>query len=618
MILKSYRVRDFKSVTDSGEIRVDEMITALVGKNESGKTACLEALFRLKAIPGSGHHDSFDPLRDFPRSRFAAEQANVPGLIPIEATFELAEADIEAVAEAVGSGVLTSTDLTVRRSYSNQRVHVFNSDDAKAIPFFLSRHSVDPKLVEGAETLSVAADKLAETGGVAEEALAELREVDVRATISRVLDERLPQFFYFDEYSELPGRISIPHLRRAAAEGNLDAGEATAQSLLALAGVTDGTEFTREAFEERKAALEAASSLISQEVFEYWSQNKDLRVEFDVDWPTDSAEPGTGVDERPILEVRIENRRHYITLNFSERSAGFQWFFSFLAAFSSFRNQEGIVLLLDEPALGLHATAQADLLRYIEERLAPDHQVLYTTHSPFLIDPKKLDRARTVEDRDGEGTKVEEDVLKTSAETIFPLQAALGYELAQTLFVSPDNLAVEGPSDLVYLQAVSECLASSGRAGLDPRWAIVPVGGIDKLPTFIALLGVELNVAVVLDGAAGGSQKINSLIDRGIINANSVVPLATVVGASEADIEDMFEQAWYLKLVRESGAGQVTKAKLPPGGRIVPRIEAVLGKYDHYRPAKHLLANPKFIEDLDEDTLARFEELFGKLNARLS
>jgi predicted ATPase len=618
MILKTYRVRDFKSVTDSGEIRVDEKITALVGKNESGKTACLEALFRLNPVPDSGHHDSFDPLRDFPRSRYAAEQAGVPSLNPIEATFELTENDISAVADAVGPDVLTSTHLTARRTYANARILVFNSDDAKAIPFFLNRHSIDPKLVEGTDSLSAAADKLAETGGVADEVLEELRNTNVRQTIYDVLINRLPKFFYFDEYSELPGRISIPNLRRVAAEGTLDAGEATAQSLLALAGVSDGTEFTREVFEERKAALEAASSLISQEVFEYWSQNKDLRVEFDVDWPTDPASPGEGTNERPVLEVRIENRRHYITLNFSERSAGFQWFFSFLAAFSAFRSQEGIVLLLDEPALGLHATAQSDLLRYIEERLAPDHQVLYTTHSPFLIDPKKLDRARTVEDRDDEGTKVEEDVLKTSSETVFPLQAALGYELAQTLFVAPDNLAVEGPSDLVYLQAVSERLASSGRTGLDPRWVIVPVGGIDKLPTFIALLGVELNVAVVLDGAAGGSQRINSLIDRGIINAESVIPLATITEGNEADIEDMFDQAWYLKLVRESGASQVAKTKLSAGNRIVSRIEAVIGKYDHYSPAKYLLGNPKFIEDLDDATLDRFETLFKKLNEQLT
>lgn len=188
--------------------------------------------------------------------------------------------------------------------------------------------------------------------------------------------------------------------------------------------------------------------------------------------------------------------------------------------------------------------------------------MLYTTHSPFLIDPTKLGRARTVEDRDEEGTKVEEDVLATSSDTIFPLQAALGYELAQTLFIAPDNLAVEGPSDFVYLQVMSSRLAALGREGLDPRWVIVPVGGVDKLPTFVALLGVNLNVAVILDGAAGGSQKLNAMVERGLIQAKAIIPLATITGSKEADIEDMFDEAWYLKLVRDSGTGHVTKSKL--------------------------------------------------------
>lgn len=616
MILTTYRVRDFKSVTDSGEIRVDNEVTALVGKNESGKTACLEALFRLNPVPGSGHPETFDPLRDFPRARYAAEQNTVPNLIPIEATFELADDDIRAVAERVGPDVLTSSHLTARRNYANGHILVFDSDDVKAIPFFLTRHSIDPKLVEGADNLAAAADKLAETGGVAEEVLAELRDTNVRQAIYAVLFERLPKFFYFDEYSELPGRVSIPHLQRMAAAGTLDAGQATAQSLLHLAGVEDGAEFTRDVYEERKAALEAASSLISQEVFEFWSQNQNLRVDFDIDWPTD-PEPEDD-RQRPVLEVRIENLRHYITLNFSERSAGFQWFFSFLAAFSQFRNKEGIVLLLDEPALGLHATAQADLLRYIEERLAPDHQVLYTTHSPFLIDPTKLDRARTVEDRDDEGTKVESEILRTTPETVFPLQAALGYELAQTLFVAPDNMAVEGPSDLIYLQIASEQLNAAGREGLDPRWVIVPVGGADKLPTFIALLGVKLNVAVILDGAAGGSQKINKMIERGLVDAASVVPLAKVIGTSEADIEDMFDPDWYVALAKASGV-PVTKSKLKAGTRIVARIEqAIGGKYDHYQPARHLLRNPDLAEQFDDATRDRFEALFKQLNGLLS
>jgi hypothetical protein len=614
MILESYKVMDFKSVSDSNEIRVDPDVTALVGKNESGKTACLEALYRLNPVP-TGHPGSFVPLRDFPRPRFS-EQSNVGDFKAIEATFLLQPADIEAIASLVGPDVLKSTSITVTKDYDNHRVFTFSTNESAAVPFLLEARGIDPKLCEGAAGPSAAADSLEKTGGVAEETITELRGIKVRRIVREALEERLPKFFYFDEYSELPGRISIPHLQRTSAE-DLSAGQSTALSLLRLAGV-EGTEFTKDLYEERRAALEAASSLISKEVFEYWSQNQNLRVYFDIDWPSEGAENPPDENQRPVLEIRIENLRHFVTLNFSERSAGFQWFFSFLAAFSEFRRGENIVLLLDEPALGLHATAQGDLLRYFDERLAPKHQVIYSTHSPFMIDPTRLDRARTVEDRDEEGTKVQEDVFGTSRDTVFPLQAALGYELAQTLFVAPDNVVVEGPSDYVYLKAMSDKLETLGRERLDPRWTIVPVGGADKIPTFIALLGVDLNVAVVLDGAAGGTQKINSMIQKGVINEKAIVPLATITGAKNSDIEDMFNEAWYLKLVRDSGVGNVTKAKLQPGDRIVPRVEQVVGKFDHFRPSRYLMDHPSLIEKVSSTAVDRFEDLFKKLNARLS
>lgn len=616
MKVKRAHVRDYKSITDSEEVTFEGDVTCLVGKNESGKTAFLEAVYRWNPVP-TGHHENFEPLRDFPRARYARERDSVAGKEPIELTLVLDEADVAALDTEFGNGVVTETEFKRSRKYDNTWVSHIPIDEQAYVRSQLSKAGLGAGVGEDCSTVSQLVATLGShddpTPKMTELATA-LADFDLRETVRKFLRQRAPRFLYFDEYSVLPGRVSIPRLQQHAAD--LDTGERTALALLKLAGV-ETDDFAEEDYEARKAALEAASNEITREVFEYWSQNKDLLVELDLDFNSPPG-PQTGATA-PFLEIRIRNLRHGVTLNFGERSAGFVWFFSFLVAFSEYRGDEGLVLLLDEPGLGLHAAAQSDLLRYIDERLAPEHQVAYSTHSPFLVDPTKLQRVRTVEDVTGEGTKVRDDVLATSRDTVFPLQAALGYELAQTLFVGPDNIVVEGPADYLYLKVMSDHLRLLGRTPLDDRWVIVPVGGLDKIPTFIALLGAQLNVAVVMDAAAGGSQKVNNLIERGIIDPARVVPLNTITGAKEADIEDLFDESFYLSLLKQSGTGNATKSKLAPSGRIVKRVEGQLGEFDHYRPARYLLEKQvELLPNIDEPTLDRFEELFRRLNAVLS
>lgn len=106
-------------------------------------------------------------------------------------------------------------------------------------------------------------------------------------------------------------------------------------------------------------------------------------------------------------------------------------FFSFLVLFSQVEKTYGknVIILLDEPGLSLHAKAQGDLLKYFDEQLKPDHQVIYSTHSPFMINPSDLMSARTVEDvviyeADGRnpkeilGTKAGDDVLSTDRDLV--------------------------------------------------------------------------------------------------------------------------------------------------------------------------------------------------------
>jgi hypothetical protein len=580
MILKSAQVRKFRSIEDSGPVRFEPDITCLVGMNESGKTALLEAVYRANPLGRSG---GFQELRDYPRRLRGRERQAIAETVPVSVTFELQDDDIEAVWSRFGPGVLTSRELRVERTYANRSRMVVHQDRAAQ-----ARNLVDKAELEGR---------------------------DVAAELGSFLTARLPKFLYFDAFSVMPGRVSIPKLQTTP-EAELSAGERTALALLRLAGV-DAQEFTEDGYEARRAALEAAANEITDEVFEYWSQNRQLAVELDVDFHS----PGTDQPKEapPFLDVRIRNDRHRVTLNFGERSEGFVWFFSFLVAFADLRHGDHVILLLDEPGLGLHAAGQADLLRYLHERLARHHQVVYTTHSPFMVDPAHLHRTRTVEDVEGEGTKVRDGMDGASPATIQPLQAAIGYELLRPLVLGPDTLVVDGPTELLYLEVVSAFLRDAGRTGLDPRWVLVPAGGLDGAPVLATLLGTPLDLAVLLDIGAG-HRWARSLVQRGVVLPERLVAMTELTGEAEAGIEDLLGDAFYLRLLAAAGIAELSVEDVQGAGRLARRAELAMGRpLDRYRPARVLLADQhELLPLMPAEAVRRFTTLFGRLNELLS
>jgi len=563
VILKTAVVQKFRSIENSGTVRFEPDVTCLVGKNESGKTAFLEALYQ--ANPSGGTTRGFDELRDYPRRLRGRDRAQIAGTVPISATFELEDADLEAAASQAGAGALDAKELTVERTYAGGR-----------------------RLLAGEDEL---------TGEVA-----------------GLLAARLPRFLYFDGYSVLPGRVSIPRLQ-ATAEADLQPGERTALSLLRLAGVA-AEEFVESDYEVRKAALESAATMVSEEVFRYWSQNPELTVELDLDF-REAGHNGQGGP--PFLDIRIRNQRHRVTTNFGERSGGFVWFFSFVAAFSELRDTEGLVLLLDEPGLGLHAAGQADLLRYLDEQLTGGHpgdsQVVYTTHSPYMVDATRPHRVRTVEDVPGEGTRVRDGGGATSRDTVLPLTGALATALLEGLGAGPRTVLVGGVPDLVYLEVMSGYLRDGGRRGLDPAWRVLPTGGLGGLPLLSALLGGPLEAAVLLEVGAG-HPAVRALVDQGVILPERVLALTELTGQSEAGLEDLFDDAFYLHLLAATGVEELDPDALAGEGSIVRRVERATGTpVDRYRPARYLLTQQqRLLPAIGREPLHRFALVFATLD----
>jgi hypothetical protein len=395
--------------------------------------------------------------------------------------------------------------------------------------------------------------------------------------------------------------------------------------------------------QDLKNKLQGASNYLSGKILKYWSQNKHLRMNFDVR-PGLPGDP-EGMTEGTNIWGEVFDSKHLVSTGLGTRSAGFVWYFSFLAWYSAVKKKdEPLVLLLDEPGHSLHGKAQEDLLRYFEAEVVtnPKHQLFYTTHSPFMVDPQHFERVRIVQDRgidaDGplsraeDGTKVFTDVLEAGPDSLFPLQGALGYEIYQTLFIGPNSLVVEGVSDLLYIQTVSGILQAKGRMGLDSRWTITPVGGSDKVPTFVALMGSQKNlkVATLIDFQKGDQQMIENLYKKRLLKKSHVLTFADFTGNSEADIEDMFDDDFYIQLVNEEFSSSLpvklnAKDLTRHSPRILVRIEDYFGenplktgvKFNHYRPARFFAEKVSSLA-IPNPTLDRFESAFKTINALLA
>lgn len=245
-----------------------------------------------------------------------------------------------------------------------------------------------------------------------------------------------------------------------------------------------------------------------------------------------------------------------------------------------------------------------------------------------MVEPSRYEKLRAVEDR---ATRANPDLgvviqpvdVSADPDTLLPIQAALGYSINQHLFIGAGrHLTVEGGSDFVFLDRMSNHLKTLDRASLDPRLKILPMGGAGVAPAFVALLARQMEVSVLLDGDRQGkdAQRVLAQVDKGLIGKDEVVFVAEVPGAvPKADIEDLLDPEDYLRLFNWAFGTHITGAELPRAAeRIIPQLEQVHMVYDHVLPA-HALTNHReeFFDGVSARTLDLFEELFKMLNATI-
>ena len=670
MLLKKARVRQYRSIRDTGLFDVEESKTILIGPNEAGKTAVLEALQKINP-PGALRN--FDALRDYPRSEFndiVTGKVRLEDTTLVEAHFSLSREDNEAIPmefrdsvyvygrrpdnsawHALNGGPRPPKYDDLKKDLARLCAHIDSRAQSysKGIPAAatpsatlatFTKDWADSDEVTGnrATQLKVWLEKIfpqIEEGNEIEEKRYDqlLAAVDLderRNTALRILHQRRPVFVRFRDYFRVRPLIHLEHLAQRLEKDLVDDEyyDYGNQCLLRLLGFSarelsnlgkadepqmgdvEALRNYRDQLDRRSYQLNAASVRLTEELRRAWVP----------DLKRAEADRLRIVADSQYLKVVVEDDLG-VEIELDQRSEGFQWLVSFFVVFfaEAADKHRNAILLLDEPGLSLHGLKQCDFRQTIS-RLAESNQTIYTTHSPFLVGSDELNLVRVVEMTDRKiGTKVHTNITAQDPAALLPLQEALGYDLAQSLFTQQRNLILESLTDFWYVDAVAQLLRDSNMIDLNEKIALVPASSAGKVVYWATILHAhKLKVAALLDSDAAGDQAPNQ--DRLVHLLGNKAVLRTKDAYSgpveKPSIEDLLRKT-LIRVAKDDFGWDVTEAAKAQAERSIVDVFAdEISDFSKYRLAKAFMrwTRDHRASELSDNERSQWKKLIGTIN----
>mgnify|MGYP003293252992 CR=1 FL=1 len=455
MILKKYKVTNFRSVNDSGWIETDD-ITTLVGINESGKSNLLLALWKLN--PASG--GDIKPIEDLPLTKYNEYKDILDKTKFIQAEFYITEETKKKIASHLQDTSIDFDTFTISRHYNKEYSLDYTSnltDDSKEI---IQQHIID----------------------------------------------YLPKFIYYSNYGNLTGKIYLEHANKWIKGQQVQGVPKDENQIRSLKVLFDFVKLepaqihelgkeesipsnqnskqyiqrNLEKLDERYTLLQSAGAVLTEKFRDWWKQgNYVFHFHADGDY----------------LSIYVSDDLRGAKVPLELRSTGMQWFLSFLLIFLVERKyaHKNCILLLDEPGLTLHPLSQKDLLHFFET-LSKDNQLIHTTHSPFIVDTTHIERCRVVSiDKNGY-TYVSSNLRTSTNDTklqqcIYALHAALGLTVSDVLLHGCKCVMVEGESDQYYLNAIKLFLIKHNKIQYNNEIVFIPCGGVKNVQPITSIIG---------------------------------------------------------------------------------------------------------------------------------
>ncbi|MFL0354745.1 ATP-dependent nuclease [Xanthomarina sp. GH4-25] len=490
MILERIKIKDYKSISELEWVLNDEL-SCLVGQNESGKSNLLEIFDFIEGKEAKKLNYETHTTR-------SSESYNNQKLPAINYHFKFTKDSRNKFLEKLNKLKIETAKHGGIENLSHFIIEIDESQGENQNIYFLwNGKKVHPK------SLTTIILNNRQVGG---RMTASNREVaisqQVLTNLVKDIDSIVPKRIKLnDQDFKITFNSSLENIKNGSAKNT------SLFKLMKIAGLNDASRIPSGRNQIRQYLRGLNRKLNKEFVRKYYSQDNSVRLEF--------------VHDSGEISIDIEDNSDG-TYIMEERSDGFKYFFSLLIEMASnLTDSENVYFLLDEPGGRLHPSGQRDLLKYLEE-LAEKHKIIYTTHSPFLINRLFPNRVRIV-DRDAENGTVFK--FKGFSKNWKPMRSSLGLNIKDSFYYSDKALIVEGPEDLIFISSLIDYFNRIGDLELNTDlFSFIDAGGESNLPAMVQIImDDERPTLVLIDSDSQStfnklSKKVNKVNDESILD----------------------------------------------------------------------------------------------------
>jgi predicted ATP-dependent endonuclease of OLD family len=553
MKLDKVVITGFRSIKGTETISLDEKITVLIGANDHGKSNILDAV---RCLNDDRPILSDDRNWDLPESEstkiewhFKTDNINETEVLfknfqtesneniikegenyqdilelPIETQEELRRI-VDLDTQSIST---TEIDfLNARRSYltKDQRDKFADfindkkvDDKPKVEPLFIE-HNDDNKIIYYRENFNTPLRVSS----------VPFKNVEVGFE-KNILNLRPRVEFFEAPKSNLVDKVNSKQLQTADFE--------FMQGIFRLAGLWENIDTIFNDNDQTSKLLDEASKKLTGILNRQWNQGRDLV------WMLKHTGTNGNHIEIRIKDPAVNSRYTRPSL----RSSGFRTYFQtsmVISARTANNTNHSYIYLFDEPGIYLHPNAQLDLQRSYES-IAENAQILYTTHSLFLINKNYPERNKVIS-KSSEGTKINQKPYLKNWKSV---RESLGILMSNNFLIAEKSLIVEGASDIIYVLETIKKLKSTGDIDIDLNdLSIIDAGNSQN---YVAMTKMMLSegrkIVALLDGDNSGFQiasQLNKICVSEIKNKN----LEIINLDKNKSIEDYFVD---IKILQES------------------------------------------------------------------